>query len=91
LALVFSGLRAADLAGTGGLDNRPINSESAVELTVEQRFLQDQEAAAAFWARIEEQPLSRKRSASILDDKRRGRCWSPTRYAAGAATRETPA
>ncbi len=68
-----SGLRAGDLAGTGGLDNRPINSESAVELTIEQRFLQDQEAAAAFWARIEARVQHRRYWTGPRDRKGYGR------------------
>jgi len=68
-----SGLRASDLAGTGGVDNGPVNSEPAADLTVEQRFLRDQEAAAAFWVRIKERGTHRRYWTGPRDQKAYGR------------------
>jgi len=68
-----SGLKAADLTGTGGIDNQPVKSAVDVALTPEQRFLEDTEAAAAFWARIKQHGPHRRYWEGPRDRKGYGR------------------
>jgi hypothetical protein len=72
-----SGLRSGDLTGTGPgtgrVDNAPSNPEPIVPLTVEQRFVKDEQAAAAFWARVKEHGPHRRYWTGSRDAKGYGR------------------
>jgi hypothetical protein len=67
------GLGAGNLAGTDGSHNDVVRPESIVDLTVEQQFLQNEEAAAEFWERVVEREGHRQYWTGPRDQKGYGR------------------